>query len=223
MSDHPPQLWPLIPEAQLTPSLPMHTLQRLSVNPCPLGPGPARRHGPPAPHTLAQRLPSQLLYSYVVVPLDGLLCSESGSHGGDTTGCLPSIHSHFLFPEALMACAAAESTSPDGCCSCTSPLTEWGLVPLVTKCLRRRLTPCGVQCPPHKPPLGRPRSSTCPSPPWQRAGAIAPPVSEGAGEQTQPEGWGCDFIVRDRRGARLLVPPPPWNLHTGWGFPLLEA
>lgn len=48
------------------------------------------------------------------MPLSVLSLAHAGSHVGDTTGCLPGIHSHFPLPEALMACAAAESTSPDG-------------------------------------------------------------------------------------------------------------
>lgn len=144
------------------------------------------------PHHGGTTPPSLLPHFRKAVPPNALhfvpRLAHASLHVVDATGCLPSIHSCFLLPESLMVSRAAESTSPDGCCSGTfcykhhhiSSLTYWGLVLLVAKSVLTGASPSQrVQCPLHKPlrvpalqqQLPHPHLPTAPiSLPQQRAG-----------------------------------------------------
>lgn len=129
---HPPQLWPDDPGRTVDPVTPYADPPKaLSGHLSPPGPSPAglqgpsalRQHSPCSPAKVAQRPPSLPLHSCVAVPPDALhfvpCLAHAGSHVVDATGRLPSIHTFFFLPEPLMVSRAAESTSPDGCCSST--------------------------------------------------------------------------------------------------------
>lgn len=121
-SDHPPQLWPDDAEAQLT-LTPCADPPKALNEPEPSGTEPCPAPRPICTDTRLAPPPSLPHHSCMAVPPDalhGVPClAHAASHVVDATGRLPSLHSCFLLPVSLMASRAAQSTSPDGCCSDT--------------------------------------------------------------------------------------------------------